>query len=337
MKSTKTKIEKPNASSNFVPLNKSFLMLQFFTASSSLLNKPVNVKYDASKAGFKFLDFENIMIEAPYMTLDFDFLFFIYLVKKFVNSGFKDIEFTYEDLFSKANMNVDRRNFPHYRVKVAEALKKYKSVDFSFTRNGHKTPSSMSLVSDYIASSDDSSYRVKFGYGISFLYNIDSSVITNLDPAIYKKIKGSFAKILYLVYICNNINYKNYFTVEMLKMRLQSNSSDEAETNRSIKNAHKQLKDLKLIKSFEEIKGGSGKETVSYMIIMNKQLTKKGKAGETAETRKKDKALENQALIAHAELIENAELVDEYEIEDAKQSLPKLFNNESSTKACKIF
>ena len=285
-------ISKLTSTNGFMPLAKSLLTLPIFFGANypTEENKSFTIDYSAEQDCFKFFGYENITILSKYMSLDFDFEFWMFLIRKFIKSDTYEMSFTYEELFSKENMNVDRRNFPTYKAKVGPALEKFRFFTFSFTRTGFKTKGQMGLVTDFFPFEDDTGFDLVVGQGLSMLYLADKKIITNLDMKKFKAIKSEFGRVLYLLYISNNANAVNRFTSEVLHFRIQSQQVNKAEVNRSIKNAHLQLINLGLLTSVVPVTAGKGSRVVYYDITLADNRTKKGKAAVAAKELEKDKA-----------------------------------------------
>lgn len=243
---------------NYVSYTKSMLHLPIFTVSKNI-DKTVSyeIKID------KYEGFKNIVLVFPPLSIKNDFMVFTYIIKKFYKNCDNELDNPFEIDFSLNDFfdyfEVSRTNRSSYSKTIFEVLKRLSRINLSFSRE-KKTYICNFLSSVVISEKGDRFYNLEIGKNFLNLFKHDENLIFNLNLDNYKLLNKEFSKILYIYYITNThkVNKKNNvasFDLNSIYTRLQSSGANKR-TLEHIRDAHNELINNKLIKSFTLSKTG---------------------------------------------------------------------------------
>lgn len=259
---------------SFIPVAKSILTLPIFNSANNASDEPLAISYEDER--FKYFGYENLTITTKQLSVGFDFNVFMHILAKYIETGSQTIFFDFEEFFNLKHMNISRNNFPTYRAMTAVSLSKIEEVKCTFNKIGYEhQPNKLGFIGD-LKAVPGKGYFIDIRAALPLFY--DADLISNLDMEVLNSIKSLSGKALYLLYISNNMNLKNSFTIETLKFRLQSKEKKAAEFNRTLSGAHKELLKLKIISQYEVIKDTKDNRTAQkYEVTLTNVLTSKAK------------------------------------------------------------
>ena len=244
--SLKTKERKVFALSTFVSVPKAFLALPLF----NVFNQSEEV---ADKITIpKYQNMRDIVMNSTSLTMFNDFEFFLFILRKVINSNSTEIEFATKELMDDLKIANNQR--PNYlkifqasMIKLGQINVSYKeirddkivAVVFSFIEG--------ELEKDKCTISVSKRFIEFFG-SLKELYEI--------DPRILSKLTNEYQRMLYVLYVCNRRNDVNYFSVEMLKQRFRINSEKMPDKTfvMKIRKANVALQKMGFIEGFTETK-----------------------------------------------------------------------------------
>ncbi|WP_460129638.1 hypothetical protein [Pseudomonas sp. S3_A09] len=241
---------------DYISLAKSFMSLPIFNA--------VNKKDDSIYLDIEIrslFQYQNVRIKTPLLSLNFDFNIFLYYIKEAIVREQPEIFISFESIFKF--LNVSRENFPLYKTKTLDTFEKLKMFSMRFVKNEKEYL--LGLVSDVVK--NDEGLMISVSKGLKVFYEADHDLIFNLEVKKFNKLNSAFARALYLFYKSNNFTAVNTFKIEDLMYRLQCRETQPTkEINRSIRKAHKELIERKLIVFAKEIKNGKKLEKFAIQI-----------------------------------------------------------------------
>lgn len=253
---------------DYISLAKSFMSLPIFNAVNK---KDDNIYLDIEIRSL--FQYQNVRIKTPLLSLSFDFNVFLYYIKEAIAREQPEIFISYESIFKF--LNVSRENFPLYKTKTLDTFEKLKMFSMRFVRSEKEYL--LGLVSDVVKT--DEGLMISVSKGLKVFYEADHDLIFNLEVKKFNELNSAFARALYLFYKSNNFKDVNTFRIEDLIYRLQCKRTQPIkEINRSIKKAHKELIERKLLVFAKEIKNGKRLERFAIQLT---PLTDANKASTT--------------------------------------------------------
>lgn len=282
--SLKTKERKVFSLNTFVSVPKAFLALPLFNIanqSEELADKITIPKYQ---------NMRDIVMNSSSLTIFNDFEFFLFILRKVINSNSTEIEFATKELMDDLKIANNQR--PNYLKIFQASMIKLGQINVSYKEK--RDDKIVAVVFSFIEGELEkdkctisvSKRFIEFFGSLKELYEI--------DPRILGKLTNEYQRMLYVLYVCNRRNDVNYFSVEMLKQRFRINSEKMPDKTfvLKIRKANIALQAMGFIDGFTETKKEPEKlrsQTIrfdvsySYKTLYNKNDKKKSAEGSNSD------------------------------------------------------
>ncbi|MCE0958033.1 hypothetical protein [Pseudomonas putida] len=244
--SLKTKERKVFALSTFVSVPKAFLALPLFNVANQ--SEEVADKITIPK----YQNMRDIVMNSTSLTMFNDFEFFLFILRKVINSNCTDIEFETKELMDDLKIANNQR--PNYLKIFQASMIKLGQINVSYKEK--RNDKIVSVVFSFIEGELEkdkctisvSKRFIEFFGSLKELYEI--------DPRILGRLTNEYQRMLYVLYVCNRRNDVNYFSVEMLKQRFRINSEKMPDKTfvMKIRKANIALQKMGFIEGFSETK-----------------------------------------------------------------------------------
>ncbi|HHK3849200.1 hypothetical protein [Pseudomonas aeruginosa] len=247
------------AQDDFVSFAKSILHLPIFQSVTTGKKIRKEIIID------RFYGFHNVEMRFYPLSVNFDFDVFYYLLKMKLKSD--RLTFTINlNHFMKFH-KVHPSNKKVYIEKIHKSLENMLDFYLAFSY-GPKTYKCHLLT--HVEENKENREEIKITFSKFFeqFYEYDANLIFNICLSDYKKIKSDYAKILFMFYTTNQFNNSTFKMNEILK-RLQAENFGRQDVVKKINKAHKELIDLKFLKSVETVK--PEKEIEGYKVTFTKR------------------------------------------------------------------
>ena len=244
--SLKTKERKVFALSTFVSVPKAFLALPLF----NVFNQSEEV---ADKITIpKYQNMRDIVMNSTSLTMFNDFEFFLFILRKVINSNSTEIEFATKELMDDLKIANNQR--PNYLRIFQASMIKLGQINVSYKEI--RDDKIVAVVFSFIEGELEKD-KCKISVSKRFIEFFGSlKELYEIDPRILSKLTNEYQRMLYVLYVCNRRNDVNYFSVEMLKQRFRINSEKMPDKTfvMKIRKANVALQKMGFIEGFTETK-----------------------------------------------------------------------------------
>ena len=244
--SLKTKERKVFALSTFVSVPKAFLALPLF----NVFNQSEEV---ADKITIpKYQNMRDIVMNSTSLTIFNDFEFFLFILRKVINSNSTEIEFATKELMDDLKIANNQR--PNYLRIFQASMIKLGQINVSYKEI--RDDKIVAVVFSFIEGELEKD-KCKISVSKRFIEFFGSlKELYEIDPRILSKLTNEYQRMLYVLYVCNRRNDVNYFSVEMLKQRFRINSEKMPDKTfvMKIRKANVALQKMGFIEGFTETK-----------------------------------------------------------------------------------
>lgn len=280
----------------FVKINytnkKIFIQDEFISVFKSVLALPVfNVRNRIENAN-TILDitlkveteqYQNVKIKTLPLNLEIDFNVFLFVVKTANEANKKIFTFNIDDLINfilpkvyddKGNIVKTKTNNRSYYVEQAfQSLEKLRMLTVSFkNKNGRYICGLLSSVA-FDDPSNPMTATIEMSANYKEFWLADSNNIYNVDLSIYNRLKKDYSRALYQLYLCNNANEFNTFSLALIREKVRaSDTLEDKKLCQSIRAANDELIEIGIIKEAIEVK--NLRKTEGFKIKFTRQNSK---------------------------------------------------------------